>query len=165
MMYQFLFNVIVTLFCVWVCVWFISDTMDDFVMQCRTSIKEALVTYKYVLNETEENGAGDLHADVLTLMTEVRPFIHDAILTKLVRLWNIKWHIACKIRFIKSFVDGDGVKTRVTKDTIFHACCCMLLPDDNDEHNQIIDKSYEKIFNSISKFTRDGSGWTLDTGH
>ena len=37
-----------------------------------------------------------------------------------------------------------------------------MLTDDNDELNCLLDESYDKIFNSISNFTRDGSGWSVD---
>lgn len=53
------------------------------------SIRRALVTYEYELNDTDED------AVVIYILTnEVRPFLRDAILTELVRFRNEKWHIA-----------------------------------------------------------------------
>lgn len=46
------------------------------------------------------------------------------------------------------------------QNAVFHGRCRALLIDDDDEINQLIDESFEKIFNSISKFTRGGSVWT-----
>lgn len=34
---------------------------------------------------------------------------------------------------------------------------------DNEKFNQLIDEYYEKMVDSISKFSRHGNGWTLDT--
>lgn len=58
--------------------------MDQFAIQRKTSFGGVLVTYEYVLNEADED------ADVLTAMTDLRPFIRDAVFTELVRLQNIK---------------------------------------------------------------------------
>ena len=37
-----------------------------------------------------------------------------------------------------------------------------MLTDENDELNCLLDESYDKITNSISNFTSDGSGWSVD---
>lgn len=60
------------------------------------------MTYEYVLDETDEDAVDDVHSDILTVTTEVRLLICDAILAELVGLRNIKLHIVCQIRFIKA---------------------------------------------------------------
>lgn len=51
------------------------------------------MTYEYVLDETDEDAVDDAHSDILTVRTDVRLLICDAILAELVGLRNIKWHI------------------------------------------------------------------------
>ena len=58
--------------------------------------------------------------------------------------------------------DSSGEEKEVTKDAVFHGRCRTLLADDSDDLNCLLDESYDKIFNSISNFTRDGSGWSVD---
>lgn len=86
--------------------------------------------HEYVVNK---DVVDDTCADVLSVTTLVRPLTRDAIHNELVRLRNIKWHIACRIRFKGTTVDGDtDVETQVT-----HGQSHTLLIGDKDEINQV----------------------------
>ena len=138
----------------------IVSVMTRFYIVRNTSIRGSLTTFNYlpVYTDTEEEDQ-----DILPIMTEVRPLLCKDILAEQARLRSIKWHIACRIRFTKTVLDGDsGEEKEVTKDAVFHGRCRTLLTDDNDELNCLLDESYDKIMNSISNFTRDGSGWSVD---
>lgn len=52
-----------------------------------------------------------------------------------------------KIKWVKTPLDTGAVQVTSTE----------------DDFDKTIDESYDNIFYSISKFTRDGSGRTLDT--
>lgn len=135
--------------------------MNHFIVTDKSSIGGTLVIYDYVLNETDKDVVYDVSFNVLAVTTDVRPLLCDTILTELAHLWYIKWQIVYRIHFIKTVVDGDSVyEIQVIKDAIFHRCCHTLLTDDDTE--QLIDESYDKILGNIS-VTCDGNGWTVDT--
>ena len=132
--------------------------MTRFYIVRNSSVRGSIKTFNYLLVYTD---TGD--QDILSIMTEVRPLLCKDILVEQTRLRNIKWHIACRIRFIKTVLDGNsGEEKELTKDAVFHGRCRTLLTDDNDELNCLLDESYDKILDSISNFTRDGSGWSVD---
>lgn len=82
--------------------------------------------------------------------------LREDILSELARLRSIKWHIACRIRFVKTVVDGDsGAEQEVSTVSVFHGRCHTLLTD--DDVDRLLDESYDKIYDSITTFTRDGS--------
>lgn len=137
--------------------------MDRFSIQRNTSLKDYLATFDYIPIVTDNEEEDCVLSDVLTILSNVRPLLFEDILKERVRLQNIKWHIACRIRFKKTVVDGDsGDEKELTNIAVFHGRCHTLLTDDTDELNQLLNASYDKIFESISKYTRDGSGWTVD---
>ena len=129
--------------------------MALFTVEHNSSMRGALTTFNYT-PVTELT-------DVVTVMSEVRSVLRNDILNELTRLQNIKWHVACRVRFVKTIVDADSRdEIEVTKDAVFHGRCHTLLTDDDDV-DLLIDLSYDKILESVAKFTRDGSGWTVDS--
>ena len=50
----------------------------------------------------------------------------------------------------------------VTTEAYFHGRCHTTLIADQDVLPDRLEASYEKIIESIDKFTREGSGWVLD---
>ena len=143
--------------------------MNSFHVNRSSSIRGVLTTYEYqpdVSNQhVEEEVAADeaeVLKDVETVLAQVRQLVRDDILFELTRLRSIKWHIACRVRFVKLVVDGDtGAETEVTSEAVFHGRCHTFLTLD-DDIDELIDVSIDKIADSLSKYTRNGSGWSVD---
>ena len=106
--------------------------------------------YEYTPIVTDDDDENDeMCRDVLSVMTEVRHLLRENILAERTRLRNIKWHIACRIKFIKTVLDGEtGNETHTSQVVVFHGRRNMLLTDDGDELDSLSDESYEKIFDS-----------------
>lgn len=46
--------------------------------------------------------------DVDTVLTEVTPLLREDILSELTCVRNTKWHITCRIRFVKAVINDDS---------------------------------------------------------
>ena len=85
------------------------------------------------------------------------------ILNDLTRLLTIKWHITVKEKFVKYIVNADSNEDEeVTSEGYFHGRCHTTLIGDQDVLPERLEAPYDKIIESIYKFTREGSGWALD---
>ena len=79
------------------------------------------------------------------------------ILNELTRLLTIKWHIALKARFVKYIVNADtNEDEEVTSKGYFHGPCHTTLIGNQNVLPERLEASYEKIIESIYKFTREG---------
>ena len=133
--------------------------MHSFTVDCKHSLRGALVSYVYT-PVTEDEGCVN---DVITFFDEMHDTLRTDIVNELTRLLTIKWHITVKARFVKYIVNADtDEEEEVTTQGYFHGRCHTTLIGDQDELPDRLEASYEKIIESIYKFTREGSGWALD---
>lgn len=93
------------------------------------------------------------------VLGEVRQCLIFDLLSELTCLRSMKWHIACRVIFIKHVLDGDtGTETEVTSVCIFHGRCETSLTDDNS--GELLDDTFKKISESLPKYAHGGNGWT-----
>lgn len=94
--------------------------------------------------------------DVLNVLIEQRDVLCEKLGEQLNRLRAVKWYIAVVVKFIKT-INNEEISTTPT----FHGKTHALLQ--SDEIIDQYDDSVNKIMESVGKYIRDGSGWTLDT--
>lgn len=104
-------------------------------------------------------------SDFVGVLNECRPLLLQNLLEQLTRLRNIKWHIACRVKFVKYSLNAEtGVKVEISTDGVFHGHCQVtLLPDIydplRDQLNRLMTKSYKV---SHGRRTKEVYGqWTL----
>ena len=133
--------------------------MQSFSVECKHSLRGALVSYVYTPVTEDEECVND----VITFIDEMHDTLCTDILNELRRLLSIKWHITVKARFVKYIVNADTDEDEeVTTEAYFHGRCHTTLIGDQDVLPNRLEASYDKIIESIYKFTREGSGWALD---
>lgn len=130
-----------------------------FHLERKQTFRGALVTYKYT--PVLDNG---IVTDVVAVLDEAYDAIRTDVLEELKRLRSVKWHITVQVRFVKYIVNRDTDEDEeVTTTAFFHGRChTTLLADVSLSLDERIRASYEKIKDSIDKFTREGSGWAVE---
>ena len=129
----------------------------------ESSVRGALTSYTYTPRQHDDEA--EVITDFAGVLTECRPLLLLDLLEQLNRLRSVKWHIACRIEFVKYSITSDsGVHDTISSNGVFRGRCQVTLSGDvHDTLDEQLESSYNKILESISRYTREGSGWIVDS--
>ena len=100
-----------------------------------------------------------LGADPLTFLEVVRPQIRQKLTEEILAIKGVKFQLALKIQFRKDRPDGGE---EYTDPVIRHKQETLLQAVGTAEINEVLDKAFPHILETLEKWTQRGSGWVVD---
>ena len=100
-----------------------------------------------------------LGADPLTFLEGVRPQIRQKLTEEILAIKGVKFQLALMVQLRKGRPDGGEEST----DTIIrHKQETLLQAAGTTEINEVLDKAFPRILETLEKWTRRGSGWVVN---
>ena len=100
-----------------------------------------------------------LGADPLTFLEGVRPQIRQKLTEEILAIKGVKFQLALKIQLRKDRPDGGE---EYTDPVIRHKQETLLQAAGTAEINEVLDKAFPHILETLEKWTQRGSGWVVD---
>ena len=100
-----------------------------------------------------------LGADPLTFLEGVRPQIRQKLTEEILALKGVKFQLALNIHLRKDRSDGGE---EYTNPIIRHKQETILQAAGTAEINEVLDKAFPHILETLEKWTQRGSGWVVD---
>ena len=100
-----------------------------------------------------------LGADPLTFLEGVRPQIRQKLTEEILAIKGVKFQLALKVQLRKDRPDGGE---EYTDPVIRHKQETLLRAAGTAEINEVLDKAFPHILETLEKWTQRGSGWVVD---
>ena len=100
-----------------------------------------------------------LRADPLTFLEGVRPQIRQKLTEEILAIKGVKFQLALKVQLRKDRPDGGE---EYTDPVIRHKQETLLQATGTVEINEVLDKTFPHILETLEKWTQRGSGWVVD---
>ncbi len=100
-----------------------------------------------------------LGADPLTFLEGVRPQIRQKLTEEILAIKGVKFQLALRVQLRKDRSDGGE---EYTDPIIRHKQETILQAAGTAEINEVLDKAFPHILETLEKWTQRGSGWVVD---